>query len=102
MGNAFDKIKEGLDEVHEHAKATALADDVRNRALNNIAAIVTAIYGPRCDRKQGGCHCCVAWTVFDAMEQITDSGHITDLRLEDAIAIVERTSRHEPSASTEE
>lgn len=50
----------------------------RQNALNDLAKVVTHIYGHRCDRHEAGCACCVAWDVFDMMERMTDSSLLED------------------------
>ena len=45
----------------------------RERALNDLAVIIIELWGQRCARHEGQCHCCVAWTMFDCMEKLTDS-----------------------------
>lgn len=54
---------------------------VRQKALNEMAAVVTAMWGDRCSRVEGGCCTCAAWAVFDMMERITD-GSSLDQELE--------------------
>lgn len=44
----------------------------RRVALNELAAVIEAVYGPRCARSEGGCATCGVWTVFDALTQMTD------------------------------
>ena len=50
----------------------------RERGLNDLAAVIEKIWGPRCSRHEGGCHCCVAWTMFDCMEKLTDTSVLDD------------------------
>jgi hypothetical protein len=45
----------------------------RDRGLTDLAATIEAIWGPRCNRHEAGCFACVAWTMFDTMEKLTDS-----------------------------
>lgn len=45
----------------------------REIALNNLAKILTKLYGHRHDRREPTCVTCHAWMMFDHMEELTDS-----------------------------
>jgi hypothetical protein len=45
----------------------------RERALNDMSAVIRKMWGARCNRHDGHCPCCNAWDVFDMIERITDS-----------------------------
>lgn len=45
----------------------------RERMLNDLAEILNKVWGPRCSRNEGGCASCMAWTLFDAVDRMTDS-----------------------------
>ena len=47
-----------------------------NRGLNDMAAVIEKIYGPRCQRFEPGCVCCMGWAAFDQLEKFTNSDHI--------------------------
>lgn len=40
----------------------------RERGLDDMAAVITALYGDRCSRHEAGCICCTAWAIFDVMD----------------------------------
>jgi len=50
----------------------------RERGLNDLADAIEILWGPRCSRHEGSCHCCIAWSVFDLMEKLTDSSCLKD------------------------
>lgn len=50
----------------------------RERAMNDLATVIEAIYGPRCLRREAGCVACVAWLQFDVMDHLTE-GTLVDL-----------------------
>lgn len=50
----------------------------RDDGLNKIATVLTELWGPRCSRHDGHCHCCIAWSVFDMMESLLDTSVIED------------------------
>lgn len=50
----------------------------RNEALDNLAIVITAEWGRRCDRFETGCASCIAWAVFDMMDKITDGSALDD------------------------
>lgn len=50
----------------------------RERGLNDLARVIVHMWGERCRRHDGHCRCCVAWTIFDAMEDLTDSTVLLD------------------------
>lgn len=51
---------------------------IRERALNHLAAVITAEWGNRCDRFEAGCMTCMAWAIFDMVEKITDGSSLDD------------------------
>lgn len=51
---------------------------IRDRALNDLAKVITAEWGNRCARFEAGCATCMAWAVFDMVEKITDGTGLDD------------------------
>lgn len=51
---------------------------VRDQALNDLSSVVTAMWGERCARVEGGCATCVAWAAFDLLERITEGSTLDD------------------------
>lgn len=51
---------------------------VRGDALNKLSAVITAMWGERCARFEGGCATCAAWALFDATERMTDGSTLDD------------------------
>lgn len=51
----------------------------RERALNDLSVIIKDVWGPRCSRSEGGCSACLAWSIFDCMERLTDSSELDAL-----------------------
>lgn len=47
-----------------------------NRGLNDLSIVVEKVYGPRCQRFEPTCVCCMGWAVFDQLEKFTDSDNI--------------------------
>lgn len=41
---------------------------VRERALNDMALVITASWGDRCARRESGCASCMAWAIFDQID----------------------------------
>lgn len=58
----------------------------RERGMNDLAAVLQALYGDRCTRTEGGCFCCAAWAVFDALDTMTDASALKDLEAPAALA----------------
>ncbi len=52
---------------------------VRDDAINKLSAVITAMWGERCARFEGGCATCAAWAMLDATERITDGSTLDDL-----------------------
>lgn len=50
----------------------------RQRGLDDLAAVIEGLWGPRCLRNEGGCGCCTAWTIFDCVEHLTDASGLDD------------------------
>lgn len=48
----------------------------RDRGLNDLAAVIEAVYGSRCTRREPGCICCAGWSIYDMLDQWTDSAHL--------------------------
>src|SRR5574342_93781 len=67
-----------LEILEEQAKCLR---PVWNWALNVMASVVKAEWGPRCTRFEAGCAACMAWAVYDQMEKITD-GSVLDFQIE--------------------
>lgn len=57
-----------------------MARQLRNTALNDLAKVITEIYGPRCDRMEPTCSGCSAWNAFDQVERVTDTGLLDGLK----------------------
>lgn len=51
---------------------------IRERALNDLSAVITAEWGERCARSEAGCATCAAWTLFDALERLTEGSTLDD------------------------
>lgn len=51
---------------------------IRDRALNDLAKVIRASWGDRCDRFEAGCTSCMAWAVFDLMEKVTEGSSLDD------------------------
>lgn len=50
----------------------------RERGMNDLAAVVQAIYGDRCTRREGGCTRCAVWAIYDALDTMTDASVFAD------------------------
>ena len=60
------QIREGMD----HGLSLAAR---RRRGLDDLSRVIQELYGARCSRRYGGCACCAAWTLFDAMAKLTET-----------------------------
>lgn len=47
-------------------------------ALDKISTVIRVEWGPRCERFEAGCACCLAWAIFDQIENITDGSALDD------------------------
>jgi hypothetical protein len=47
--------------------------DCRNRGLGDLATVIEAIWGPRCNIHDGHCFVCNAWLMFDTLSRLTDT-----------------------------
>jgi hypothetical protein len=69
-GVAFDEI---WNLVSSHIEVKSTTRKKRDRALSDLAEIIEGLWGKRCSLHEAGCHCCLAWTMFDAIVKLTDA-----------------------------
>ena len=51
---------------------------IRERALNDLSAVITAEWGERCARSEAGCATCAVWALFDTVERLTEGSSLDD------------------------
>lgn len=51
---------------------------LRDDALNGLAAVINAEYGPRCQRFEAGCISCVIWHLYDTLAHLTEGSTLDD------------------------
>ena len=54
--------------------------DKHIRALDDLAEIISVIWGDRCSENEPNCPCCAVWAIYDCLNQLTDSSILDEVK----------------------